>query len=144
MFKLSSYASIAILLVLTVMGSTACKKKPATKEEITKQVISDIFDSCKAGKSEDAVKRYNEVLPEEEKTRRGIDASTTEGKQKAERLCRETNTKYAGGYEFGTVQTQGEVIGWPVFAKGSKEGSLWAFKQVNGKWTLVDIDSAKR
>ncbi len=144
MTKLFKYAAIAMLLALTVSGSTACKKKPATKEEITKQVITDIFDSCKAGKSEDAVKRYNDVLPEAEKTRRSIDLSTSEGKQKAERLCKETNTKYAAGYEFGTMQTQGETIGWPVFAKGANEGSLWAFKEISGKWTLVDIDSVKR
>jgi hypothetical protein len=144
MIKFFRYVTIAMLLALSITSSTACKMKPATKEEITKQVISDIFDSCKAGKSEDAVKRYNDVLPEEERTRRAIDVSTTEGKQRAERLCKETNTKYAAGYEFGTMQTQGEAIGWPVFAKGANEGSLWAFKQINGKWTLVDIDSVKR
>ena len=144
MIRFSKYISLLLLVLLTVAGSIACKKKPATKEEVTRQIISDIFDSCKAGKSEDAAKRFNEVLPEEEKARRTVDVSTPEGKQKAERLCRETNTKYAAGYEFGKMETQGEMIAWNVFPKGSNEGQLWAFKQVNGKWTLVDIDPAKR
>jgi hypothetical protein len=144
MKRTSRFAIIALLLSLTVAAGIACKKKPATKEEATKQIISDIFDACKAGKSEDAAKRYNEVLPEEEKSRRSVDVSTPEGKQKAERLCRDTNSKYAAGYEFGKMETQGEMIGWQVFPKGSNEGQLWAFKEVNGKWTLVDIDPAKR
>jgi hypothetical protein len=144
MKRISKFAIITLLLSLTLGAATACKKKPATKEEITRQIISDIFDSCKAGKSEDAVKRYNEVLPEAEKARRAIDVSTPDGKQRAERLCNETNNKYGTGYEFGKMETQGEVIGWPVFAKGRNEGQIWAFKEVNGKWTLVDIDSTKR
>ena len=126
-------------------GWTSCKKAPATKEEATKQIISNLLDSCKAGKNEDAVKQFNEFMPEEEKSRgRAIDVSTSDGKQKAERLCREINQKYGSGYEFGKMETQGEMIAWNVFPKGSNEGQMWAFKQVSDKWILVDIDPAKR
>ena len=137
---------IAILAVcLCFAGWTSCKKKPATKEEATKQIISNLLDSCKAGKNEDAVKQFNEFMPEEEKNRgRAIDVSTSDGKQKAERLCREINQKYGSGYEFGKMETQGEMIAWSVFPKGSNEGQMWAFKQVGDKWILVDIDPAKR
>src|ERR1700741_4603195 len=114
MKRTSRFAIISLIFSMTVGAGMACKKKPATKEEATKQIISDIFDACKAGKSEDAAKRYNDVLPEEEKSRRSVDVSTAEGKQRAERLCRDTNTKYAAGYEFGKMETQGETIGWQV------------------------------
>ena len=141
--------SIILLIVLglsfCLAGWTSCSRKPATKEEATKQIISNLLDSCKAGKNEDAVKQFNEFMPEEEKARgRAIDVSTPDGKQKADRLCREINQKYGGGYEFGKMETQGDMIAWNVFPKGSNEGQMWAFKQVKEKWILVDIDPAKR
>jgi hypothetical protein len=143
--KSSIVLTIILILTFCFTGWTSCKKKPATKEEATKQVISNLLDSCKAGKNEDAVKQFNDFMPEEEKSRgRAIDASTSDGKQKAERLCREINQKYGSGYEFGKMETQGEAIGWNVFPKGSNEGQIWAFKPNGDKWILVDIDPAKR
>ena len=69
MKKLSKRVVIILLLCLGVVGSTSCKKKPTTKEEITKQIISDLLDTCKAGKNEDAAKHFNEILPDEDKGR---------------------------------------------------------------------------
>ena len=143
MNKLSKRVVIILLLCLGIVGWTACKKKPTTKEDITKQIITDLLDACKAGKNEDAAKHFNEILPDEEKGR-AIDLASPEGKQKAERLCRDINQKYGVGYEFGTMETQGEMLGWKVFPKGSNEGQIWAFKQVNNRWILVDVDPAKR
>lgn len=145
MKKSSIILTIVLVLCFCFAGWTSCKKKPATKEEATKQIVSDLLDTCKAGKNEDAAKQFNEFMPEQEKSRgRAIDVSTPEGKQKAERMCREINQKYGGGYEFGKMETQGDMIAWNVFPKGSSEGQMWAFKQVNDKWILVDIDPAKR
>ena len=143
MKKLSKRVVIILILCLGLVGWASCKKKPTTKEEITKQIISDLLDTCKAGKNEDAAKHFNEILPDEEKGR-AIDVASPDGKQKAERLCRDINQKYGAGYEFGTMETQGDMLGWKVFPKGSNEGQLWAFKQVNNRWTLVDVDPAKR
>jgi hypothetical protein len=140
MKKLSKRVVIILLLCLGVVGWTSCKKKP---EDITRQIISDLLDTCKAGKNEDAAKHFNEILPDEEKGR-AIDVASPDGKQKAERLCRDINQKYGAGYEFGTMETQRDMIGWKVFPKGSNEGQMWAFKQVNNRWTLVDVDPAKR
>ena len=145
MGNVSKNLVIVLLLSLSIVGWTSCKKKPATKEEATKQIISDLFDACKAGKNEDAAKQFNQIMPEEDKSRgRTIDLSTPDGKQKAERMCRDLNQKYGGGYEFGKMETQRDVIGWNVFPKGSNEGQIWAFKQINDKWILVDIDPVKR
>ena len=135
---------IVTLLIAGLVGSVSCKKKPATKEEATKQIISNLIDACKAGKNEDAAKQYNDTLAEEDKRLRAIDLSTAEGKQKAERLCADLNRRYSGGYEFGKMETKGDLIGWNVFPKGRNEGQLFAFKEVNGRWTIVDVDPAKR
>ena len=145
MKKSSIGLTIILILTFCFAGWTSCKQKPATKEEATKQIISKLLDSCKASKNEDAAKQFNEFMPEAEKSRgRAIDLSTADGKQKAERMCREINQKYGSGYEFGKMETQGEMIAWNVFPKGSNEGQVWAFKQVGDKWILVDIDPAKR
>ena len=142
--KFSRQLAVVLLLATSLVGSTACKKKPATKEEATKQIISSLIDACKAGKNEDAAKQYNDTLAEEDKGRRAIDLSTAEGKQKAERLCADLNRRYGGGYEFGKMETKGDLIGWNVFPKGGNEGQLFAFKEVNGRWIIVDVDPAKR
>jgi len=143
MKRFSKPVVIILFVCLGVVGWTSCKKKPTTKEEVTKQIITDLLDACKAGKNEDAAKQFNDILPDEQKGR-AIDVSSTEGKQKAERLCRDMNQKYVGGYEFGTMETQRDMLGWKVFPKGSNEGQIWAFKQVNNRWILVDVDPAKR
>lgn len=134
---------IVPLILLGLLGWMACSTKPKTKEEATKEVISAFLDACKAGKNEDAVKQFNDFVPEKEKGRI-IDLSSPDGKQKADRLCREVNEKYGVGYEFGASETQKDMIAWKVFPKGSNEGQLWAFQQVDNKWKLIDIDPAKR
>ena len=142
--RYSKLMILAFVIPVAIAGAASCKKKPATKEEATKQIVSDIIDSCKAGKNEAAAKQYNDTLPDENKTGRSIDYSTSDGKQKAERLCAEMNRRYSGGYEFGKMETKGDMIAWNVFPKGGNEGQLFAFKQENGRWTIVDVDPAKR
>lgn len=143
MNKLNRRVVIALFLCLSALGWMACNKKPKTKEEATKEIISSFLDSCKAGKNEDAAKQFNDFVPEKEKGRT-IDLSGPEGKQKSERLCREVNQQYGNGYEFGSSETRDDMIAWKVFPKGSNEGQLWAFQQVDNKWKLIDIDPAKR
>lgn len=143
MIKLNRSVIIALLFLLGVSGQIGCNRKPKTKEEATKEIITNFLDACKAGKNEDAAKQFNDFLPEKDKGR-AIDLSGPDGKQKSERLCREVNQKYGVGYEFGTAETQGEMIGWKVFPKGSNDGQLWAFQQTNDKWKLIDMDPAKR
>jgi hypothetical protein len=123
----------------------ACKKKAASKEEATKAIITNLFDACKAGKNEDAAKQANDIIPEAEKNRgRNIDVSTAEGKQQAERMCTGLNSHWGNGYEFVKSEAKGDAVAWSVFPKGSNEGQTWAFREVNGHWTLVDLDPAKR
>ena len=143
MNKINRRVIIALFVCLSSLGWTACSRKPKTKEEATKEIISSFLDACKAGKNEDAAKHFNDFLPEKDKGR-AIDLSGPEGKQKSERLCREVNQKYGNGYEFGSSETQNEMIAWKVFPKGSNEGQLWAFRQADNKWKLIDIDPAKR
>src|SRR5256714_13615815 len=142
--KFSKQLVVAALLITPILGAVACKKKPATKEEATKQILSNLIDTCKAGKNEDAAKQYNDTLADEDKTRRGIDFSTADGKEKAGRLCTELTRRYGGGYEFGKMENKGELIGFNVFSKGGNEGQLFAFKHVNGRWIITDVDPAKR
>jgi hypothetical protein len=143
MSMLNRRVIVALFLLSGVLGGLACNRKPKTKEETTKEIISTFLDACKAGKNEDAVKQFNDFLPEKDKGRT-IDLSGPEAKQKSERLCREVNQQYGNGYEFGTSETRNDMIAWKVFPKGSNEGQLWAFQQVDNKWKLIDIDPAKR
>jgi hypothetical protein len=143
MARINRSVIIVLPFLLGLSGWIACSKKPKTKEEATKEIISNFLNACKAGKNEDAAKQFNEFLSEKNKGR-AIDLSGPEGKQKAERLCREVNQKYGVGYEFGTSETQNDMIAWKVFPKGGNEGQLWAFQQVDNKWKLVDVDPAKR
>ena len=143
MNQLNRRVIIALCLCLTALGWMACNRKPKTKEEATKEIISNFLDACKAGKNEDAAKQFNDFLQEKDKGRT-IDLSGPEGKQKSERLCREVNQKYGNGYEFGSSETQNDMIAWKVFPKGSNDGQLWAFQQADNKWKLIDIDPAKR
>jgi hypothetical protein len=123
----------------------ACKKTAASKEEATKAIIANLFDACKAGKNEEAAKQANEIMPETEKNRgRAIDVSTPEGKQQAERMCTGLNNLWGNGYEFVKGEAKGDAVAWNVFPKGKNEGQIWAFREVNGHWTLVDLDPAKR
>lgn len=142
--KFSKQLVVVALLTIGLLGAQSCKKKPATKEEATKEIISSLIDTCKAGKTEDAAKQYNDTLADEDKSRRGIDFSTADGKEKAGRLCNDLTRRYGAGYEFGKMENQGEMIAWNVFPKGGNEGQLFAFKQVNGRWIIVDVDPAKR
>ncbi len=143
MTKTNRSVIIVLLFLLGLSGWIACSKKPKTKEEATKEVISNFLDACKAGKNEDAAKQFNDFLPEKDKGRT-IDVSGPEGKTKSERLCREVNQMYGNGYEFSTSETGNDMIAWKVFPKGTNEGQLWAFQQVDNKWKLIDIDPAKR
>ena len=143
MIRVSRSVIIALSLLLGASGWIACTQKPKTKEEATKEVITNFLDACKAGKNEDAARQFNDFLPEKDKGR-AIDLSAPEGKQKSERLCREVNQQYQNGYEFGTSENRNDMIAWKVFPKGSNEGQLWAFQQTDNKWKLIDIDPAKR
>jgi hypothetical protein len=143
MNKLNLRVITVSILLLNALGWMACSQKPKTKEEATKEVITHFLDACHSGKNEDAAKQFNDFLPEKDKGRT-IDLAGPDGKQKAERLCREVNQEYSGGYEFGTSETRGEMIAWKVFPKGKNEGQLWAFQQADNKWKLIDIDSTKR
>ena len=135
-----------VLLAMVVLLGTSVAAPAATgEEEATQQILANLFDACKAGRTEDFAKQYNEVIPDEMKRQGGeINMATLDGQLKAATLCQKLNQKYGEGYEFGTMETQDEVIGWEVFPKGPTEGEIWAFLQTNGKWTLVDVDPAER
>lgn len=135
-----------VLLAMVVLLGTSVAAPAATgEEEATQQILANLFDACKAGRPEDFATQFNEVMSDESKRRGGeINLATLDGQQKAAILCQDLNQKYGEGYEFGTMQTQDDVIGWEVFPKGRTEGEIWAFQQTHDKWTLVDVDPAER
>ena len=141
-----------LVLIVCLDMLISCSQKQASKEDATKQLISNLFDACKAGKNSDAGAQLFELLPASQRQKLKADKfdySNPEHKNEADRMCRDINGKYGGGYEFGKFDVQpksdgSEVLGWEVFPKGGKEGQVWAFKQENGKYVLVDIDPAKR
>jgi hypothetical protein len=117
------------------------------KEDASKKIISDLFDSCQAGKNAEVAELFNQITPEQEKQRLKkdkIDYSNPDDKKKIDNQCQGLNSKYGKGYEFGKVLTQGEVVGREVYPKGENQGQIFAFKLENGKYVLVDIDPVKR
>ncbi len=151
--KISSLRySLILLVALCASGTTSCSKKPLTKEEATKQIITDVLDNCKGGKNSEVASQMDRIMPDEEKKRMKkdkIDYANADDKKQVDRLCQGINEKYGNGYEFGKFISQAkgdgsEVLGWEFFPKGGQEGQVWAFKLQNDKYMLVDIDPAKR
>jgi hypothetical protein len=140
-----------ILIFLSIIGisnAISCSMfKPLSKEEAVKKIVTGIIDNCKADKKQEVASQFDEIMPAEEKQRRKIDKfdySNPEIKRQVDRLCSDYNSAYANGYEFGKEISQGQVFGFEIYPKGESKGSLFAFKQENDKYILVDIDPAKR
>ena len=138
-----------LLAVVCVFGVTSCKKKP---EDATKQIISELFDDSKAGKNADVAVLMTSIMPEREKQRMKkdrIDYALPDDKSRIDGMCRQINSRYGEGYEFGNYKSQpkgdgSEVVGWEVFPKGANEGQIVTFSLENGKYVMFDIDPAKR
>jgi hypothetical protein len=148
---------LILILFLTQTGSSCTGKlfgskaktdySSMNKEEASKKIISDLFDSCQAGKNAEVAELFSQITPDREKQRLKkdkFDYSNPEDQKRIDRECQGINGKYGKGYEFGKVLTQGEVVGWEVYPKGAAEGQIFAFKLENGKYVLVDIDPVKR
>lgn len=124
---------------------------PATKEDATKQILSQFFDACLANRNAEAAnlmngmmsKRMKEVL-KKTSGREQLDYSIAEDKQKADNQCRGIREVYGNGYEFGSFEEQREAYGWNIFPQGNDKGQIWAFTREDNKHVLIDIDPVKR
>ena len=104
---------------------TKASRKPMTKADVVKARLIELFNLCNAG-------RYSKVTSY---VRPGAEEST----------CSLVKRNTKKGYSFGKFMTQtdsyGEILIWEVYYRDAdRRGEIWAFRLLNGKYVLIDID----
>lgn len=132
------------LIVVCVSVFASCSKKP---EDATKEIITNMIDTCNAGRNADAATQMDRATPAKQKQmmkKDRIDYSNPDDKKLVDDLCNDLKEKFKNGYEFGKFDTDGNALSWEVLPKGGNDGYMWAFELENGKYVIVAIAPTSR
>ena len=116
----------------------AAPASPGPEAVEVRRQIEALFAACCAREHADVAR-----LLVDGGTGQPLDPALPEHLKEGERVCRAVAQRFqeATGYQFGNTETQGDVVGWEVWYTGDEpSGQVWAFKPIEGRWRLVDID----